>query len=212
MGNFHSRFLGPRTPDEEEGGNVGYPNSENEYKSNEESMLVSFTSIYKATKAILQKLVVSTAAAEPSLPIQNPSPHHPLLAPSPQIFSRGDSSGLISEEEAQHDNNVGRCQIHEIHRDHVVSMPEIRCSKVEINPSTEAKQKVKRSNAEKKIKHYSSRHKILLVGEGDFSFSACLALAFGSATNIIATSLDSQGKPFFIYNRPKFSKQLLPPS
>ncbi|XP_042007510.1 uncharacterized protein At4g26485-like, partial [Salvia splendens] len=45
---------------------------------------------------------------------------------------------------------------------------------------------------EKWIKHYSSRHSILLFGEGDFSFSACLALAFGSAANIIATSLDSQ--------------------
>ncbi|KAH6768135.1 hypothetical protein C2S51_013471 [Perilla frutescens var. frutescens] len=45
---------------------------------------------------------------------------------------------------------------------------------------------------ERWIKHYSSRHRILLVGEGDFSFSACLAAAFGaSATNIIATSLDS---------------------
>ncbi|KAL0399070.1 UNVERIFIED_CONTAM: Heavy metal-associated isoprenylated plant protein 41 [Sesamum radiatum] len=42
------------------------------------------------------------------------------------------------------------------------------------------------------IKHYSSCHRILLVGEGDFSFSTCLAMAFGSASNIIATSLDSK--------------------
>ncbi|KAK4483521.1 hypothetical protein RD792_010718 [Penstemon davidsonii] len=42
------------------------------------------------------------------------------------------------------------------------------------------------------IKHYNNRHKILLVGEGDFSFSACLALAFGRASNMIATSLDSK--------------------
>ncbi|KAF9587772.1 hypothetical protein IFM89_005504 [Coptis chinensis] len=41
------------------------------------------------------------------------------------------------------------------------------------------------------IKHYCSSHKILLVGEGDFSFSACLSKAFGSANNMIATSLDS---------------------
>lgn len=46
---------------------------------------------------------------------------------------------------------------------------------------------------ERKIKHYSNHHKILLVGEGDFSFSKCLANAFGSASNITATSLDSQG-------------------
>ncbi|GAB2293081.1 hypothetical protein Dimus_027296 [Dionaea muscipula] len=38
---------------------------------------------------------------------------------------------------------------------------------------------------------YTSSQKILLVGEGDFSFSACLAEAFGSATNLVATSLDS---------------------
>ncbi|KAF5206973.1 Heavy metal-associated isoprenylated plant protein, partial [Thalictrum thalictroides] len=41
------------------------------------------------------------------------------------------------------------------------------------------------------IKHYCSSHRILLVGEGDFSFSACLAKAFGSASNMVATSLDS---------------------
>ncbi|CAK9145045.1 unnamed protein product [Ilex paraguariensis] len=46
---------------------------------------------------------------------------------------------------------------------------------------------------ERWIKHYSSYHKILLVGEGDFSFSTSLALAFGSATNMTATSLDSEG-------------------
>ncbi|KAM7250059.1 hypothetical protein ACFE04_021942 [Oxalis oulophora] len=41
------------------------------------------------------------------------------------------------------------------------------------------------------ITHYSSTQEILLVGEGDFSFSLCLARAFGSASNITATSLDS---------------------
>ncbi|RWR77028.1 heavy metal-associated isoprenylated plant protein 41-like protein [Cinnamomum micranthum f. kanehirae] len=40
------------------------------------------------------------------------------------------------------------------------------------------------------VKHYSSLHEILLVGEGDFSFSLCLANAFGSASNIVTTSLD----------------------
>ncbi|KAI7743809.1 hypothetical protein M8C21_027938 [Ambrosia artemisiifolia] len=39
--------------------------------------------------------------------------------------------------------------------------------------------------------HYSSAHKILLVGEGDFSFSLCLARAFGSARNIVATTVDT---------------------
>ncbi|KAK9924292.1 hypothetical protein M0R45_032672 [Rubus argutus] len=45
---------------------------------------------------------------------------------------------------------------------------------------------------ERWIEHYSSAQKILLVGEGDFSFSACLARAFGSATNMVATCLESQ--------------------
>ncbi|KAL6524833.1 hypothetical protein OROMI_030426 [Orobanche minor] len=47
-------------------------------------------------------------------------------------------------------------------------------------------------DSEKWIKHYSSRHRILLVGEGDFSFAASLARAFGNASNMVATSLDTQ--------------------
>jgi hypothetical protein len=42
-------------------------------------------------------------------------------------------------------------------------------------------------------KHYSSKQRILLVGEGDLSFALCLATAFASARNIVATSLDTQG-------------------
>ncbi|XP_043720393.1 uncharacterized protein At4g26485-like [Telopea speciosissima] len=45
---------------------------------------------------------------------------------------------------------------------------------------------------EKRIKHYYSSHKMLLVGEGDFSFSACLAKVFDSAANMVATSLNSE--------------------
>lgn len=58
---------------------------------------------------------------------------------------------------------------------------------------------------EKIKKHYSSFHNILLVGEGDFSFALCLARAFGSAVNMVATSLDDRGMIvafhflFFIY-------------
>ncbi|XP_050379877.1 uncharacterized protein At4g26485-like [Argentina anserina] len=45
---------------------------------------------------------------------------------------------------------------------------------------------------ERRIEHYGSSQKILLVGEGDFSFSVCLARAFRRATNMVATSLDSR--------------------
>jgi len=49
------------------------------------------------------------------------------------------------------------------------------------------------------VKHYSSNHQILLVGEGDFSFSHSLATLFGSASNICASSLDSYGNTWFTY-------------
>ncbi|KAJ0974022.1 hypothetical protein J5N97_015987 [Dioscorea zingiberensis] len=52
---------------------------------------------------------------------------------------------------------------------------------------------------EKWITHYNSSQKILLVGEGDFSFSACLAKAFGSASNMVATSLDSEATLLWKY-------------
>ncbi|XP_058113299.1 uncharacterized protein At4g26485-like [Magnolia sinica] len=50
----------------------------------------------------------------------------------------------------------------------------------------------RKERREKWIQHYSSSHKILLVGEGDFSFSASIAKALRSATNMVATSHDSK--------------------
>ncbi|GLT32303.1 hypothetical protein SLA2020_069790 [Shorea laevis] len=55
------------------------------------------------------------------------------------------------------------------------------------------------------IQHYCSSQKMLLVGEGDFSFSASLAKAFGSASNMIATSLDSRGFLFKNYGNALFN-------
>ncbi|XP_060958814.1 uncharacterized protein At4g26485-like [Cannabis sativa] len=48
-----------------------------------------------------------------------------------------------------------------------------------------------RRNRDRWIGEYNSSQQILLVGEGDFSFSACLAKAFRYADNMVATSLDS---------------------
>ncbi|XAR67324.1 hypothetical protein NMG60_11002031 [Bertholletia excelsa] len=49
----------------------------------------------------------------------------------------------------------------------------------------------KQEQTEVWVKHYCSSHNILLVGEGDFSFCLSLAQSFGSASNIVASSLDS---------------------
>lgn len=66
-----------------------------------------------------------------------------------------------------------------------------RAQQVENHKDSE--QQVEQVEEEKWLKYYSSLHQILLVGEGDFSFSACLAQSFGSASNIVATSRDSFG-------------------
>ncbi|KAH6808306.1 hypothetical protein C2S51_029414 [Perilla frutescens var. frutescens] len=58
-------------------------------------------------------------------------------------------------------------------------------------------------NPERWIKYYSSSHNILLVGEGDFSFSLCLGMSFGCATNIVATTLDSYDG---LINKYKYAK------
>eukprot|EP00253_Pinus_taeda_P007844 PITA_07844 len=52
---------------------------------------------------------------------------------------------------------------------------------------------------ERSIKHYSNFHQILLVGEGDFSFSLALANAFGSAENMVPTSIDSRERVLSSY-------------
>ena len=51
----------------------------------------------------------------------------------------------------------------------------------------------RRGSGVKWLKHYSSAQSILVVGDGDMSFSLALAAAFGSGENLVATSLDSYG-------------------
>ncbi|XP_065864796.1 heavy metal-associated isoprenylated plant protein 41-like [Euphorbia lathyris] len=62
---------------------------------------------------------------------------------------------------------------------------------------------------EKWVKHYSSNHQILLVGEGDFSFSSTLAFYFGSASNIVATSLDTYDIVVGKYKKAKWNLEML---
>ncbi|XP_023736847.1 heavy metal-associated isoprenylated plant protein 41 [Lactuca sativa] len=62
---------------------------------------------------------------------------------------------------------------------------------------------------EKWAKHYSSNHQILLVGEGDFSFCVSLAMSFGSASNIVASSLDSYDVLIKKYKRAKRNLEIL---
>nr|XP_043621497.1 uncharacterized protein LOC122593190 [Erigeron canadensis] len=58
-------------------------------------------------------------------------------------------------------------------------------------PNSVRRRRIRSEKKVKWLKHYSSDHRILLVGEGDFSFSRSLAMTFGDASNIVATSLDS---------------------
>ncbi|KAL8469612.1 hypothetical protein ACS0TY_032458 [Phlomoides rotata] len=62
---------------------------------------------------------------------------------------------------------------------------------------------------ERWIKQYSSEHNILLVGEGDLSFSLSLGMAFGSATNIVATTLDSYDKLVKKYKNARSNVKIL---
>ncbi|XP_028121859.1 uncharacterized protein LOC114319069 isoform X4 [Camellia sinensis] len=70
--------------------------------------------------------------------------------------------------------------------------PFIRESEMSSSSSSRRRRRRRRKERVRWIQHYNNGQKILLVGEGDFSFSACLARAFGSAVNMVATSLHSQ--------------------
>ncbi|KAK9268685.1 hypothetical protein L1049_000445 [Liquidambar formosana] len=111
---------------------------------------------------------------------------------------------IISEEVARKETRI----------QHYISFHSIQLVEDNMQVSSRFPEKLEDNNEEVKliiskevviegrwIQHYCSSHKMLLVGEGDFSFSASLAVAFGSATNMVATSLDSTvgSKRWFVY-------------
>ncbi|KAH6786240.1 hypothetical protein C2S52_005792 [Perilla frutescens var. hirtella] len=184
-----ARFLTskPNHDEEEEVETPIHPDLQNHYISSSErfSKLLSFPiSIYKALKFLIRRVGFGFAfaklrkAGDPLLPVQNPASStstEPLLAQTSPISS---TITTFSDEESE-------CDYHCVDDD--IDRILLWCE-----DENYLADRIKSVGEERWIKHYSSRHRILLVGDGDFSFSACLAVAFGSsATNIIATSLDS---------------------
>ncbi|XP_026396369.1 uncharacterized protein At4g26485-like [Papaver somniferum] len=88
-------------------------------------------------------------------------------------------------------SNILTREIREIHRTQEVVVKKREGHDVELKTTSDL-QKEKKKSSEGTITHYNRSQRILLVGEGDFSFSACLANAFGSATDMVATSLDTE--------------------
>lgn len=217
MGIFHSstRLL---TSDEEEDKSLTYPVLQNRFIHSEDSSakLLTFTlSIYNFLKWLLRKVgsilyLAKAADPHPLLPVQNPASTistDPLLGQSlVPIYSLTSASAFYDDESDEDDDVDGVLWCGDENypaqgNNETIAREEMMCGAAENgcrNVSKLTEEMKKKSSGivvvgeERWIKHYSSRHKILLVGEGDFSFSACLAVAFGSAANIIATSLNSE--------------------
>ncbi|KAK9268513.1 hypothetical protein L1049_000266 [Liquidambar formosana] len=129
------------------------------------------------------------------------------------IQTKEEERPIISEEVVTKEKRMEGCSnfhcIQIVEDDGQVSPPFPDLSKREPRKQAQAKEEEKKIvskevvKKERWIQHYSSSHKILLVGEGDFSFSASLAAAFGSATNMVPTSLDSRDVVIRNYNKAK---------
>ncbi|KAJ7963557.1 DUF2431 domain-containing protein [Quillaja saponaria] len=71
-------------------------------------------------------------------------------------------------------------------------------------------EEMRKAKEVKWIKHYSSSHRILLVGECDFSFSLCMANAFGSdSKKMFSTSPDSSEQLMRSYEKAMRNVELL---
>ncbi|KAL6562480.1 hypothetical protein OROGR_003487 [Orobanche gracilis] len=105
------------------------------------------------------------------------SPKNPLFFPAvPEFSNAGEKSG----------NDILECSQPSLAHTSVRD-GNVKSSAVSTDETKAAK------GIRRRIRHYSNRQRILLVGEGDFSFSTCLARAFGLAPNMVATSLNSEG-------------------
>lgn len=216
-----ARLLGGQTGDEEDGGGIRQSNHQpyqilhDQWKvshstrphTNPHSTLSTMSSylrdfIYKSFESLRQKLLGSIfylgfprrRGSQPTLPGQNPS-----TTPTSTIikYSLCDTSAneeIISSASVVDISNVPYLEENEQFK-LMLSSTSSLWEATEREKEKEEEVILKSTvvvNDAKWIKHYSSRHWILLVGEGDFSFSTCLALAFDSASNMVATSLDSK--------------------
>ncbi|KAL6513959.1 hypothetical protein OROHE_019415 [Orobanche hederae] len=103
------------------------------------------------------------------------SPKNPLFPAVPKFSNTGKKSG----------NDILECS--------QSSLPHTNVRDGNVKSSAVSTEETKAPKGiRRRIRHYDNRQRILLVGEGDFSFSTCLARAFGLAPNIVATSLNSE--------------------
>ncbi|KAL6513960.1 hypothetical protein OROHE_019416 [Orobanche hederae] len=163
------------------------------------------SSLHKVRSTIFYLLTPGKTSSQPLLPIQNPASsaassadlsntNDVFVSEAGQTMDRHHDR-VISVPESTHDDlhacitNNNNASVDPINNN--ASYHEERQEEKEV-VIIKKKSSVRVDEEIKRITHYNSRQRILLVGEGDFSFSACLARAFVSASNMVSTSLDSK--------------------